>query len=436
MHTRLIVLAALLLGMNSYAAYHETMDPNGLTKNLQADFGLVDDHAKTDQGALVQKAIDETSANGGGRLFIPKGTYLLSTVNLKSNVHLLIEKNTVLKPLKDPAYFGESKGKKKGLLFYLGTADERKGDYLENVSVRGVGGHFVIDYSDWGYEARVRAFIVKIVNNFLIENVYVKDSYTVYSALTFGPAKKDGSDKWKINRPTAGLIRNLKIMDTSPGYGLVQMHGGRDCHFENLWCNGGGVSLRLETGAGGHYGGVHEITGKDIYCEYGIAAMIFGPHFAKNGVAKIENVTAKSCGFAIDMGPAFVKSQLKDDPAYTPGTFGAGTTVKNIRCIYGEKSPVGRKHLNFIPEAYWNKISHEKTGTDWGSCHMGPSVAAVIDRSGDAYDVIFENVTMEGFPEGWKSTVIDEDRVDAQWWQIIRLKENPPKGRKAKLNLK
>ena len=91
--------SALLFYTSSVQAeYRETMDPNGLTKNLQSDYGLVDDDALTDQSETFQKAIDDLAAQGGGRLIVPKGTYRLAGVRLRSNIHLLIEKDTVIKP--------------------------------------------------------------------------------------------------------------------------------------------------------------------------------------------------------------------------------------------------------------------------------------------------------------------------------------------------
>ena len=44
----------------------------------------------------VQRAIDDCHANGGGVVCFPKGTYVLSTVFLKSNVRIHIEKETLI----------------------------------------------------------------------------------------------------------------------------------------------------------------------------------------------------------------------------------------------------------------------------------------------------------------------------------------------------
>ena len=238
------------------AAYVETMDPHGLKKNLQRDFGLVDDNGQSNQSEKLQKAIDTISEKGGGQLILPKGTYRFSGIYLKANVHLLIEKDTVIKPYW-PA--GE-----KTIVFlldgYNGTKNKRKTkeDPIENVSIRGLGGKFIVDYSDRGSVPGegIRTINCRQVKNFLISDIQIKDSFTTYCAVIFTPAKAEDAATWEVFRPTAGLVRNLESSNSSPGYGLVQMHAGDDIHFENLNAFGGGVTVSLETGAGGHHGGV------------------------------------------------------------------------------------------------------------------------------------------------------------------------------------
>lgn len=45
----------------------------------------------------INKAIDDCSKNGGGRVIVPEGTYLTGAIYLKSNVNLHIKKNAILK---------------------------------------------------------------------------------------------------------------------------------------------------------------------------------------------------------------------------------------------------------------------------------------------------------------------------------------------------
>lgn len=129
----LVVQAAVARG-----EYTETMDPNRLTKNLRTDFSLVDDDAQSNQSDILQKAIDDVAAAGGGRLILPKGTYRFARILLKSNVHLLIEKDTVIKP-----YWPE--GEKTENKFFeapsIGAVKDYSGDHynviVENVTMEG-----------------------------------------------------------------------------------------------------------------------------------------------------------------------------------------------------------------------------------------------------------------------------------------------------------
>ncbi len=73
------------------------MNTDSLVKNLKLDYGLVDDNAKAVQSSVIQKAINEISAAGGGRLILPKGTYRFARIHFKLNVHLLIEYSQIVK---------------------------------------------------------------------------------------------------------------------------------------------------------------------------------------------------------------------------------------------------------------------------------------------------------------------------------------------------
>ena len=59
------------------------------------DYGVIAD-GKTLNTQAVQKAVDELSANGGGTLRFTAGKYVLSTVFLKSNITIEIEKGALI----------------------------------------------------------------------------------------------------------------------------------------------------------------------------------------------------------------------------------------------------------------------------------------------------------------------------------------------------
>lgn len=57
------------------------------------DYGAVPNDGKLDTAA-IQRAIDETSAHGGGTVVIPSGVYDVGAITLKSNVNLHLETRT------------------------------------------------------------------------------------------------------------------------------------------------------------------------------------------------------------------------------------------------------------------------------------------------------------------------------------------------------
>ena len=62
---------------------------------LITDFGAVA-NGKTLNTKAIQSAIDKANQAGGGKITIPFGVFLTSTINLKSNVELHLEKGAVL----------------------------------------------------------------------------------------------------------------------------------------------------------------------------------------------------------------------------------------------------------------------------------------------------------------------------------------------------
>jgi hypothetical protein len=69
------------------------------------DFGAVPDGC-TDATGAIQQAIDQCSANGGGRVVIPAGTFACDMITLKDNIEFHMEQgsriNSLLKPVPDP----------------------------------------------------------------------------------------------------------------------------------------------------------------------------------------------------------------------------------------------------------------------------------------------------------------------------------------------
>lgn len=66
----------------------------------QKQISIVDRGAKgdgkTDNTLIIQKAIDDASASGSGKVIVPEGTFLTGSIVLKSGVELHLETNAVL----------------------------------------------------------------------------------------------------------------------------------------------------------------------------------------------------------------------------------------------------------------------------------------------------------------------------------------------------
>ncbi|TWT81429.1 Iota-carrageenase precursor [Planctomycetes bacterium CA13] len=420
--SRLILLTLLAFGFATTASaeYTETMAPNGPIKKVGSDYGLVDDNAKTNQSDVLQKAIDDVAALGGGRLVIPKGTYRFAGILLKSNVHLLIEKDTVIKPFwpegTKAVVFNldaERPSKKKQMTL------EQEQAFIENVSIRGLGGRWIIDYSDRERQKGdgVRGILAKMVRNFLIADLDVKDNYSTYCGITLTPIQTDNETKdWPVSRATDGTVRNCRIFNASAGYGLTQLHGAQTVHFEDLYAEGG-VTLRMETGAVGDKTAIYDITGKNIVNENGRCAVMCGPHSAMNGVVKIEGIKSIGSAFAVQIGSGGVKAkELINNPDAVDGIFAKGSYVKNIHAIFGMHGQVKTHAFLGIPEEYYDDLNLR-----WENKFFdGPSIGAVVDSSADQYDMIIENVTMEGFKYNADKPILTEaDFPKGKWGAAV-----------------
>jgi len=414
-------LTAVVWTISAHAEYRETMDADGLTKNLRSDYGLVDDGARADQSALFQKAIDDVAAKGGGRLIVPKGNYRLAGIRLKSNIHVLIEKGTLIKPV-------WPKGTKT-IVFVLDAergankrriSPEQEKAYIENVSLRGLGGRWTVDYSDRKPTKGegIRAVMAKMVRNFLIADLDVKDNFTTYCGITMSPLQtKTETKDWPVSRATDGTVRNCRIFNASPGYGLAQLHGAQSVHFEDIYAKGG-VTLRLETGAVGLRTGVYGITARNVVNENGRCAVMLGPHSAVNGVVKIDGVVSKSSALAVTIGKGGVKeAQLKIEPDATDGSFAEGSVIKNIHAVFGKHAQIKTHAMLAIPEEFYDDLKLR-----WfNKFFEGPSIGAVKDSTEGHYHVRIENVTMEGFKyNADKPILTSKDARPGKWAVELR----------------
>ena len=168
------------------------------------DYGAVG-NGIADDAAAIQRAIDQCSADGGGRVYFPVGrTFLAGPVELKSNIELYLDVNATLKANPDEriyqlSAFGKNRGE--GMM-WLWAKD------IENLRIGGRGTIHGNGVSFMGRE--------------------LHDSYELKPTTTFDP------------RPhvlTLIGVRNLRISDLTikeGAYWTVYLIGCEDAVIEGI----------------------------------------------------------------------------------------------------------------------------------------------------------------------------------------------------------
>ncbi|XMO85914.1 hypothetical protein AAFN75_14075 [Algibacter sp. AS12] len=374
-----------------------------VTKNLKTDF-KVDALFETDDSKELQKAIDCISEKGGGKLIIPKGNYSFTDIVLKSNVHIEIDSDAVIRPFK--------RSNNKNYFIFLLSSDTK--EPIENASVVGVNGQFTIDLSHTEHK-KVRCFSIRNVHNFKLSNFKIIDNYTLFASLEFLPLEIKNGDKLYSSKNA--LIKNIDGLGIADyGYGLVQVRTGKNMLFKNL-SGIGGTTLRLE----GHlkilraFGGkdnMEHIIGRGIRCEKGNSALMLSPHYIHNGLVDIRDISGIGCGFAVRIETGFAN---KDEKVLglKPGYFSPESVVSNVKATFASsEAQIKPKHYKFMPCNLRELISEKPiTPFPHGDSYNGPSIAAVVYNSN--YKINFskkEVVLAEGFQDN-QVVVTNEDAI-------------------------
>jgi hypothetical protein len=86
-------------------------------------------------------------------------------------------------------------------------------------------------------------------------------------------------------------------------------------------------------------------------------------------------------------------------------------------CSFGSKAQVKSHGILEIPEAYYDDLNLR-----WEAKFFeGPSIGAVKDSTGDAYHVIVENVTREGFTYYRDHPILTpKDFRKGKWAQVFK----------------
>ena len=164
MKKMLLSLFALCIGMTASAA----------------DCNIVNYGAKSDTTVLstqaIQRAIDDCSRAGGGRVVVPAGNYKIGTIELRSNIHLYLEQGATLYGSTDLKDYRPMKSDYVSLRTQTTTIQLIYADKVKNVVI---SGHGTIDGRgrsfkklSWNDEGITRPHLLRFIQS---EDITVKD---------------------------------------------------------------------------------------------------------------------------------------------------------------------------------------------------------------------------------------------------------------------
>ncbi len=365
--------------IDNEANFYTSLTNANFNKNLVLDYG-VDNNFDTDDSFFLQNAIDNISSNGGGVLTIPDGNYSFGGINLKSNVHLDIQQNVVIRPF----YEIPSNGKLKNYaVFKLGSNTNP----IQNVTITSSGGgRFKVDLTQ-NNNPNVAVINCTKVSNFMIANFNVIDNYTKFSAITFGGDDYAGAYVF----PENGIVKDVDILNAHYGYGTVQTQSAENILFKNL-SGTGGATLRLETGFTGlnnlqgtnlpsgqkRVGGLHKMVARNISCTNGNSALMISPHALHNGTVDAEGIHSVSAGFTVRVEAGFVSKKYDQSINLDDGTF-EHVRIKNVTATYGETAEIKSKHFKYYPLEIVPPITLASyISSDETSVFVGSAIAPVL----------------------------------------------------------
>jgi hypothetical protein len=340
--------------------------PSGDVFNVNS-YGAKGDGSSNDSAAFA-RAIAAASAAGSsgqpGVVYVPRATYALANVSLRSNVTVNVEAGTTMRIAAGAT--GNS------AIFYLGNYASGEASWIDNVTVTGVNGTYTMDVAR-SDAPRGHGFTIKNVRHFEVSNVQGILSNSATSGLppssqaafvTFHstPASKLGGT---LYHPVDGLIKNVSVTNAPYGYGTTQVTAGEALDFENI-SSTGGIALRMETD--GNSDVLDGVEAHGITCRNGHSAVSFSPHDQDNNDVHVYDVTAVSCSEGV---------RVAGNPAAGDGGTFANSTVTGATIVHGlfAQNPAG----------------------SLGAWRIGPSDDCVNISSTAAYKVTMTGVSCQGF---------------------------------------
>ena len=151
-----------------------------------ADYNIINYGAVSDTTQLstvaIQRAIDDCSANQGGRVIIPAGNYKTGTIILRSNVHLFFETGAVLYGSTNLKDYKEMKSDYQSLRTQTTTIQLIYADKVKNVTIDGNGmidgQGSVFKKLSWNDEGITRPHLLRFIRSqdIVIKGITLKNS--------------------------------------------------------------------------------------------------------------------------------------------------------------------------------------------------------------------------------------------------------------------
>lgn len=344
-----------------------------------------------------QSAINFVSLNGGGHVIVPRGTYDIGAVDLRSEVHVIFDGHSIIRP------YTVGLGSNVNLnLFRLGQSFG-----VENVSVRGLkhGSQFQFDRSA---HARTRAFRIADADNFLVSNFNVADTRTTFSGISIGWGGDAPNGTAYIARN--GVVKHFRSANAHYGYGAIQAQGSRQVDYHDIE-SVGGVAVRIETGykqmnlalapAARMENSVENVHAEDITSHHGQAALFLAPHAMHQGSVTAENITSTGSEFAVLIQEGSLHkftAQEISDLGLTIGEFDS-IDIDGVNAEF-TSGPIETRyvHMDHYPvELHSQVFKLPASPPVYDHRERGPSIAAIVNNIPLDPAVTIANITAVGF---------------------------------------
>ncbi len=363
-----LTIAATFLqgGQLAHAKYSE---PSSYT-NPRTTVSLADsryDTSGVNDSRAFQRAIDDVAAAGGGRIFVPRGTYRIRAVRMKSNVHFEFQGGTNLY---------QDAGGRYGQMF------TRDADVTENISFRGVGGRFNVRFSDEDNHAQPAFFHPINTINMLWSSCNVRISPKYQNIMIFSH---------RVGRPVNRHIqvRSITASRVHFGFGLVQTGAVHDSDFRNLRATGGSTVLLESDNIRPADDGIEAmdlVSAWNIVSTEGQAAVKVNPRQNRNGSLRMGGITSVSSQFSV----------LTETGQTELGASIDRVELFRVHGVYGSSTPVVWSKSGSYPAwVFPNRFFRSRAGR---GAYYAPSVSVIGNYSETIKNMIIRrnNVTSEG----------------------------------------